>query len=264
MVDLVRRLAVDPTELPGPDNPIRQVVVNTHSPFFVRIQDGNDLLFAVPTRVKRLGSSQPATTLRLLPLVKSWRAGASSDRCHAGRHTRLLAGSRRCECPARASLCGAGLCVIDGCITFVLVREGPSDDGLIPHLADLIVRSGGIEAIGQPSDYSGTVTNKLRLLDLEDIDIEYCVRAPRRRPGRAFRPARRDRPGHRGIGLQHCCRTGDSGSRARSMAPRRRGRLAQCCRSTDGSNRPRAAETICHRDDELTQRSRSLGLAGSK
>jgi predicted ATPase len=77
MVDLVRRLAVDPTESPGPDNPIRQVVVNTHSPFFVRIQDGNDLLFAVPTRVKRLGSSQPATTLRLLPLVKSWRAGAT-------------------------------------------------------------------------------------------------------------------------------------------------------------------------------------------
>ncbi len=62
--------------------------------------------------------------------------------------------------------------MIDGCITFVLVREGHSDDGLIPHLADLIVRSGGIEAIGQPSDYSGTVTNKLRQLDLEDIDID--------------------------------------------------------------------------------------------
>lgn len=76
-VDLVRRLAVDPTEWPGPENPIRQVVVNTHSPFFVRIQDGNDLFFAVPTRVKRLGSNLPATTLRLLPLVKSWRAGVT-------------------------------------------------------------------------------------------------------------------------------------------------------------------------------------------
>ena len=77
MVDLVRGLAVDPADSPGADNPIRQVMVNTHSPNFVRFQDSNDLLFAVPAKVKRQGSNKLATTLRLLPLVKSWRTGSS-------------------------------------------------------------------------------------------------------------------------------------------------------------------------------------------
>jgi len=68
--------------------------------------------------------------------------------------------------------------MIDGSVTFVLLREGPSDDGLIPHLATLILRAGGVEAIGQPINYSGTVANKLRLLMLErdDIDIAFVHR----------------------------------------------------------------------------------------
>ena len=68
--------------------------------------------------------------------------------------------------------------MIDGSVTFVLLREGPSDDGLIPHLATLILRAGGVEAIGQPINYSGTVVNKLRLLMLErdDIDIAFVHR----------------------------------------------------------------------------------------
>jgi predicted ATPase len=74
MVDLVKRLAVDPAEPPGSDNPMRQVIVNTHSPNFVAFQDRNDLLVAVPTSVKRPGSDWPVTTMRLLPMVKSWRA----------------------------------------------------------------------------------------------------------------------------------------------------------------------------------------------
>lgn len=74
MVDLVKRLAVDPTESPGPDNPLRQVVVNTHSPNFVVYQDIDDLMVAVPTTIRREGADHPATTVRCLPMVKSWRA----------------------------------------------------------------------------------------------------------------------------------------------------------------------------------------------
>lgn len=71
MVELVRDLAVDPTEPPGPDNPFRQVIVNTHSPAFVQLQHPEDLLFATTATV----SSQygPIETLRLLPLVNTWR-----------------------------------------------------------------------------------------------------------------------------------------------------------------------------------------------
>ncbi|WP_454138308.1 AAA family ATPase [Microbacterium paulum] len=48
MVELLKRLAVDPDEPPGDENPLRQVIVNTHSPEFVRAQEAGDLLFAMP------------------------------------------------------------------------------------------------------------------------------------------------------------------------------------------------------------------------
>lgn len=72
MVELVRELAVYPFELPGPDNPLRQVIVNTHSPAFVQLQTPDDLLFATLASVSRRG--RPVETLRLLPLHDSWRA----------------------------------------------------------------------------------------------------------------------------------------------------------------------------------------------
>ena len=77
MVDQVKRLAVDPTESPSQENPLRQVIVNTHSPYFVAFQDVDDLLVAVPTSIKHVGSQHPATTVRCLPMVKSWRAASA-------------------------------------------------------------------------------------------------------------------------------------------------------------------------------------------
>ncbi len=71
MVDLVRSLAVDPQDPPGPGNPMRQVMVNTHSPHFVRYHSDN-LLAAVPTRVRRDG--RIATTVQLRPLPGTWQA----------------------------------------------------------------------------------------------------------------------------------------------------------------------------------------------
>jgi predicted ATPase len=73
MVDLLRDLAVDSESAPGPDNPFRQVIVATHSPAFVQLQNPGDLLFAVEARVKgsRGGSVR---TVRCRPLHDSWRA----------------------------------------------------------------------------------------------------------------------------------------------------------------------------------------------
>lgn len=79
MVDLVRGLAVDPERPPDGTNPLRQVIVNTHSPYFVAFQHPADLLLAVPADVKRGADGIPRTTVRLLPLEGSWRAGKSFD-----------------------------------------------------------------------------------------------------------------------------------------------------------------------------------------
>lgn len=73
MVDLLRRLAVDPTEQPGVDNPLRQVIVNTHSPYFVQLQAPDDVLFAEPVTMKDR-SGNIVTSMRLLPLADTWRA----------------------------------------------------------------------------------------------------------------------------------------------------------------------------------------------
>lgn len=72
MVGLLRDLAVDPMDTPGQDNPFRQVIVATHSPAFVQLQDENDLLFAISTRV-RLADGSAIQTLRCRPLENTWR-----------------------------------------------------------------------------------------------------------------------------------------------------------------------------------------------
>jgi predicted ATPase len=45
IVDLLRDFIVDPKEEIGPDNPLRQVILNTHSPDVVRQMDPHEVLF---------------------------------------------------------------------------------------------------------------------------------------------------------------------------------------------------------------------------
>jgi predicted ATPase len=75
MVNLVRDLAVDPTEPPGSGNSFRQVMVNTHSPYYVQYQAPADLLLAMPTTINRAGVA--STTVSLLPLAGTWRAAGA-------------------------------------------------------------------------------------------------------------------------------------------------------------------------------------------
>jgi hypothetical protein len=72
MVNLVRDLAVDPMEEPGPDNPLRQVIVNTHSQAVVRLVGADDLLMAATEFVEEDGVERGSLTLR--PVKGSWRA----------------------------------------------------------------------------------------------------------------------------------------------------------------------------------------------
>ena len=72
MVNLVRDLAVDPLQPPGPDNPLRQVIVNTHSQAVVRLVGNDDLLMASTEVVAWGGSERHGLVLR--PMKGSWRA----------------------------------------------------------------------------------------------------------------------------------------------------------------------------------------------
>ena len=81
LVELTRRLAVDPGSAPGPDNPLRQVIVTTHSPRFVRCvaeRHPGDVLAAETATVPYAGSPTPA--LRLHPMAGTWRARADAPR----------------------------------------------------------------------------------------------------------------------------------------------------------------------------------------
>lgn len=77
MVTLLRDLAVDPQEVPDGDNPLRQVIVNTHSPRFVKFQNDNDMLVALPRSV--VIDRRSVQTIKFAPMWNSWRAGGAGD-----------------------------------------------------------------------------------------------------------------------------------------------------------------------------------------
>lgn len=70
---LLHDLSVDPNETPGYDNPLRQVIVATHSPAFVQFQIADDLLFAQQV-LARNEHGKPIRTLRCFPLLHTWRS----------------------------------------------------------------------------------------------------------------------------------------------------------------------------------------------
>lgn len=76
MINLLRDLAVDPQLEPSDENPMRQIIIASHSPVLVQLLSPGDLLCAVPTKV-RSDDGVICTTLRLRPLRDSWRTGSS-------------------------------------------------------------------------------------------------------------------------------------------------------------------------------------------
>ncbi|MCP4659255.1 MAG: ATP-binding protein, partial [bacterium] len=77
MLRLLKDLVVDTGEPVGPDNPLRQLIVNTHSPAVVSQVDGEDLLIAVPVPVQAAHrrSTQPAFRW----LDGTWRAAGDAN-----------------------------------------------------------------------------------------------------------------------------------------------------------------------------------------
>ena len=69
---LLRDIAVDANEPVGIDNPLRQMIVATHSPYFVQLQDKNDLVLAKNARTQA-DSRGVFHRLKCQPLSGSWR-----------------------------------------------------------------------------------------------------------------------------------------------------------------------------------------------
>jgi predicted ATPase len=101
MADLVRSIAVDAEQEPGPQNPLRQVIVNTHSPGFVRLQPDDDLLIADRARVRN-ESGRPSRVLSLSACSGSWR-----DRAGTASAPRAVIQNLLSDGPGQLSLVGS-------------------------------------------------------------------------------------------------------------------------------------------------------------
>ena len=73
---LLHDIAVDADEPAGIDNPLRQVIVATHSPYFVQLQDKNDLVLAKNARTAARDRGI-VHRLKCQPHSGSWRCSAS-------------------------------------------------------------------------------------------------------------------------------------------------------------------------------------------
>jgi len=71
MLGLLRDIAVDPTLPIGADNPLRQIIINTHSPVVVGQVPDDALVFALPEQRAVAGSVIRGVTFRCLS--KTWR-----------------------------------------------------------------------------------------------------------------------------------------------------------------------------------------------
>ncbi|QDQ82662.1 AAA family ATPase [Paraburkholderia megapolitana] len=78
MLELLKELAVDAHAPSDDDNPMRQILIATHSPVLVKLEAPDDLIYA--DVVKVVGpDGKPASTIRCKSLRDSWRARAGAE-----------------------------------------------------------------------------------------------------------------------------------------------------------------------------------------
>jgi predicted ATPase len=78
MVRLLKDIAVDTSDAPGPDNPLRQVIINTHSPAVIQACDlANDIVY-LASEVRVLNGGAGRVAVVHVP-KDSWRARQRGD-----------------------------------------------------------------------------------------------------------------------------------------------------------------------------------------
>jgi predicted ATPase len=74
MLDLLREIATDVDEEVGPDNPMRQVIVNTHSPSVVAAMNDEDVLIACSREVDQQVGGSRVKGISFVCLPGTWRS----------------------------------------------------------------------------------------------------------------------------------------------------------------------------------------------
>jgi len=90
MIELLCDIVTDVNEPVGPDNPLRQVIVNTHSPAVVQ-QVPQDTILAAEPRESISSEGQHLSGVRFSCLSDTWRTGKSKDKSDACKLGALLA-----------------------------------------------------------------------------------------------------------------------------------------------------------------------------
>jgi hypothetical protein len=78
MLRMLNELAVDTGERVGPNNPLRQIIVNTHSPAFVNLVPEDSLIVVKTEAHQQSGPGVPVATFRWLN--NTWRDGVVGER----------------------------------------------------------------------------------------------------------------------------------------------------------------------------------------
>ena len=91
MLRLLSDIVVGTETVVDDDNPLRQIVINTHSPVVARLVDEGDLLFA-SLRAKRTKRGR-IRELRLACLDSTWRSGQGADAIAKGKILSYLRGA---------------------------------------------------------------------------------------------------------------------------------------------------------------------------
>lgn len=90
MLDLLLRIAVDATIPVGEDNPLKQVIISTHSPSVVKYLDRDDVLFAVSFTGEI--STKKIRGVKFLGLPETWRADVAKASITDGQAVAYLKG----------------------------------------------------------------------------------------------------------------------------------------------------------------------------
>lgn len=57
-------------------------------------------------------------------------------------------------------------------LTFALIREGTSDDGLVPHIRSLLLLAGATSALGAAREYTGTTAQRIAKVLAEEVVVD--------------------------------------------------------------------------------------------
>lgn len=91
MMQLLNDIVVETESVADDDNPLRQVIINTHSPVVARLVGEGDLLFASPR--SRRAEKRRIRELRLACLDSTWRAEQGTDTIPKGKILSYLRGA---------------------------------------------------------------------------------------------------------------------------------------------------------------------------